>query len=277
MTVLVVDRLGKAFRRYASETRRVLSWFGLPVRPAAETWVLRDVSFRVEPGEAIGIIGQNGAGKSTLLKLITGTLQPTEGGVVTTGRVAAILELGMGFNPDLTPRQNVVYVAGLMGLAQEEIVRVLPWIEGFAEIGTYFDQPVRILSSGMQMRVAFALATAVRPDLLIVDEALAVGDSYFQHKSFERIRALKREGASLLIVSHDPSSIQAICDRAILLDRGTVAREGAPQDVIDFYNALVAAKESRAIEVKETDGARPQTISGNKDAVVETNGLFGPD
>lgn len=277
MTVLAVDRLGKAFRRYASETRRVLSWFGLPVRPAAETWVLRDVSFRVEPGEAIGIIGQNGAGKSTLLKLITGTLQPTEGGVVTTGRVAAILELGMGFNPDLTPRQNVVYVAGLMGLAQEEIVRVLPWIEGFAEIGTYFDQPVRILSSGMQMRVAFALATAVRPDLLIVDEALAVGDSYFQHKSFERIRALKREGASLLIVSHDPSSIQAICDRAILLDQGTVAREGAPQDVIDFYNALVAAKESRAIEVKETEGARRQTISGNKDAVVETIGLFGPD
>ena len=146
-------------------------------------WVLRDVSFTVAPGEAVGIIGLNGAGKSTLLKMITGTTQPTEGSVFMSGRVAALLELGMGFHPDFTGRQNAYMAGQLLGYSVEDIARLMPEIEAFAEIGDYIDQPVRVYSSGMQMRLAFSVATAIRPDTLIVDEALSVGDTYFQHKS----------------------------------------------------------------------------------------------
>jgi ABC-type polysaccharide/polyol phosphate transport system ATPase subunit len=156
------------------------------VLPAAKApilhWVLRDISFRVEPGEAVGIIGINGAGKSTLLKIITGTTQLTTGRVELTGSVAAMLELGMGFHPDFTGRQNVFMAGQLLGMGAEEISRLMSGIESFAEIGEYIDQPVRVYSSGMQMRLAFSVATARRPDILIVDEALSVGDAYFQHK-----------------------------------------------------------------------------------------------
>ena len=167
--VLRVDALGKAFRQYRSEWQRVISWFGVSVRPAAEDWVLRGVSFSVAPGEAVGIVGQNGAGKSTLLKLITGTLRPSEGGVQVNGRISAILELGMGFNPEFTGRQNAYHATGLMGFSREAIEKAMPEIEAFAEIGKYFDQPLRTYSSGMQMRVAFSVATAFRPEILIID------------------------------------------------------------------------------------------------------------
>ena len=243
---LRVEGVGKAYRVWGSEWLRAASWFGLPTRPREEHWVLRDVSFSIAPGEAVGVIGQNGAGKSTLLKLITGTAQPTEGRVTRTGRVAAILELGMGFNQDLTGRQNAFHSAGLMGYSQEQIAEAMPEIEAFAEIGEYFDEPVRTYSSGMQVRVAFAVATAFTPDLLIVDEALAVGDSYFQHKSFDRMRRFREEGTSIMLVSHSPSDVKALCDRVILLDKGQVLKDGAPDEVIDFYNALIARKENEA-------------------------------
>ena len=242
---LHVQGLGKAYRQYGSELRRVLSWFSVPVTAQSEQWVLRDISFSVGPGEAVGIIGQNGAGKSTLLKLITGTARPTEGSVHLQGRIAAILELGMGFNPDLTGRQNAYHAAGLMGFSHDDIDRVIAEIENFAEIGDYFDQPTRTYSSGMQMRVAFAVATAIRPDLLIVDEALSVGDAYFQHKSFDRIREFQKQGTSLLLVSHDKGAIQSICNRAILLEKGRVLRDGPPEEVTDLYNALIAERENR--------------------------------
>jgi lipopolysaccharide transport system ATP-binding protein len=194
---LCVENLGKAYRRYASEWQRVLSWCRAGFAPEEEKWVLRNLTFSVVPGEAVGIIGQNGAGKSTLLKLITGTARPTEGRIHISGRIAAMLELGMGFNPELTGRQNAYHAAGLMGHSLADIERVMPEIEAFAEIGEYFDQPVRIYSSGMQARLAFSVATAFRPDLLIVDEVLSVGDSYFQHKSFGKIRQFKDEGTSV--------------------------------------------------------------------------------
>lgn len=219
--------------------------------PYEEHWVLKDVSFSLRAGETVGIVGQNGAGKSTLLKLITGTTRPTQGQVQLRGRVAAILELGMGFNPDFTGRQNAYHSAGLMGHRQTDIDRAMAEIEAFAEIGEYFDQPLRTYSSGMQMRLAFSVATAFRPDLLIVDEALAVGDSYFQHKSFDRIRRFREAGVSIMLVSHGMGDVRTLCDRVILLDKGRVIKDGLPDEVVDYYNALTAEKENAKLSVEQ--------------------------
>jgi len=273
-TLLSVQNLGKAFRSYRSEWRRFARWFGLPVTPCEEHWVLRNISFDIQPGEAIGIIGQNGAGKSTLLKMITGTLQPTEGQVQVNGRIAAILELGMGFNPELTGRQNVYHAAGLMGFSAEQTQQAMPDIEAFAEVGEYFDEPVRVYSSGMQMRVAFAVATAFRPEILIIDEALSVGDTYFQHKSFSRIREFQEQGTTLLIVSHDRNAIQSLCNRAILLESGNVIKDGSPEEVFDFYNALIAEKEHSTVEVTKLADGKVQTTSGTGEARIEEIALY---
>ncbi|ATV16511.1 sugar ABC transporter ATP-binding protein [Pseudomonas avellanae] len=268
MSLLSVKNLGKAYRVYASEFQRIGRWFGISTKPKEEYWVLKHVNFSIHAGEAIGIVGQNGAGKSTLLKMITGTLQPTEGSVQVNGRIAAILELGMGFTADLTGRQNVYHAAGLMGFNADRIDEVIKEIEAFAEIGTYFDEPVRTYSSGMQMRVAFAVATAIRPEILIVDEALSVGDSYFQHKSFDRIREFQQQGTTLLIVSHDRGSIQALCNRAILLEKGTVIKDGKPEEVMDFYNALIAEKENSTVQTRELEEGGVQTRSGSGEATI---------
>ncbi len=236
--------------------------------------MLKHINFAIEPGEAIGIIGQNGAGKSTLLKMITGTLQPTQGRVQVNGRIAAILELGMGFNPELSGRQNVYHAAGLMGFDVQQINDVIGDIEAFAEIGEYFDEAVRTYSSGMQMRVAFAVATAFRPEILIVDEALSVGDSYFQHKSFERIREFQRLGTSLLIVSHDRGAIQSLCSRALLLENGSIIKDGPPEQVMDYYNALIAEKENSTVQVKQLADGTVQTQSGSGEATIGTVALY---
>lgn len=273
MTLLVAENLHKSFRSYTAEWRRLASWFGLPFKPVTESHVLRGVNFSVGPGEAVGIVGQNGAGKSTLLKIITGTLVPTEGKVTVSGRVSAILELGMGFNPELTGRQNVYHAASLMGFDHHEVSQVIHEIEAFAEIGHWFDEPVRVYSSGMQVRVAFAVATAWRPQLLIVDEALSVGDTYFQHKSFARIREFQQQGTSLLIVSHDRAAIQALCDRAILLDQGRVLQDGDPEEVMDFYNALIAEKEGPTVKVTRGADGKAQTSSGTGAARVDSIAL----
>jgi lipopolysaccharide transport system ATP-binding protein len=274
--LLVAENLGKVYRSYRSESRRVLGWLGLPSAPIAEHWALRHVGFQVAAGEALGIVGQNGAGKSTLLKLVTGTARPNEGRVAVRGRVSAILELGMGFDGDLSGRDNCRHAAGLMGHAGRAIDAMLPAVEEFAEIGEYFDQPVRTYSSGMQMRIAFAIATAVRPDLLIVDEALSVGDAYFQHKSFARIRAYREQGTALLIVSHDPGAVKQLCDRALLLEDGRLLRDGRPDEVLDFYNALIAERENSRIEVTRADDGRARTVSGTGEAVVESLVLCDP-
>lgn len=268
MSLMSVQNLGKSYRSYYSEMQRLASWFGAQIQPKEERWILRHISFDIQPGESIGIMGQNGAGKSTLLKMITGTLQPTEGAVHINGRIAAILELGMGFNPELTGRQNAMHSAGLMGYGHEDIMRAMPDIEAFAEIGEYFDQPVRTYSSGMQVRVAFAVATAFRPEILIVDEALSVGDSYFQHKSFERIRQFQEQGTTLLIVSHDPSSILTLCSRTLLLENGTVIKDGPPQEVIDLYNAIIAEKENSTVQVRRLEDGSAQTISGTGEVQI---------
>jgi lipopolysaccharide transport system ATP-binding protein len=179
----------------------------------------------------------------------------------------------MGFHPDLTGRQNVYHSAGIMGFTREQIDAAIDRIQDFAEIGDYFDQPVRLYSSGMQVRVAFSVATFYTPDILIIDEALSVGDAYFQHKSFERIRELRSEGTTLLIVSHDKNAIQSICNRAILLEKGTIAKDGEPEEVMDYYNALVVERENRTVVQNEKEG-RVETISGTGEATVHRSGLY---
>ena len=275
MGTIVVSQLGKAYKQYVGRWSRLAewlipAWLGPLARPRhVLKWVLKDISFTVQPGEAVGIVGINGAGKSTLLKMITGTTQPSAGSVHMTGRVAALLELGMGFHPDFTGRQNVLMAGQLLGLSAQEIEQLMPEIEAFAEIGEYIDQPVRVYSSGMQMRLAFSVATARRPDILIVDEALSVGDAYFQHKSFDRIRAYGKQGTTLLIVSHDKGSIQGICDRAILLDAGRLSMEGAPDAVMDYYNALLAERENSTVRQQVNDQGKVQTVSGSGEVTIE--------
>lgn len=278
MGTIAVERLGKAYKHYASRGQRLAEWL-LPFGRERHQlkWVLRDVSFTVQPGRALGIIGVNGAGKSTLLKMITGTTQPTTGSVQITGRVAALLELGLGFHPDFTGRQNAVMAAQLLGLQPHDIEQAMPGIEAFAEIGEYMDEPVRVYSSGMQMRLAFSVATAVRPDVLIVDEALSVGDTYFQHKSFDRIREFRAQGTTLLIVSHDKSAIQTICDEAILLHEGKLAMHGEPEAVMDYYNALIAEKENSTVRQRAGAEGRLQTISGSGEVTIEHVALVRGD
>ncbi|MDO9164202.1 MAG: ATP-binding cassette domain-containing protein [Methylococcaceae bacterium] len=278
MGTISITNLGKAYKQYPTRWSRLVEWFVPFSKPQHQLkWVLQDINFTVNPGEAVGIIGINGAGKSTLLKMIVGTTQPTTGSINITGRVAALLELGMGFHPDFTGRQNTYLAGQLLGMSVEEITSLMPEIEAFAEIGDYMDQPVRVYSSGMQMRVAFSIATARRPDVLIVDEALSVGDTYFQHKSFDRIREFRKQGTTLLIVSHDKSAIQSICDRAILLNEGKLAMQGQPEAVMDYYNAMIAHKENSKIEQIVLDIGKVQTISGTGEAEIENEtGLVVP-
>lgn len=278
MGAIIVKGLGKAYKQYGNRWSRLAEWILPGDKPRHKLkWVLQDISFELAPGDAVGIIGINGAGKSTLLKLITGTAQPTTGSVDISGSVAALLELGMGFHPDFTGRQNVFMAGQLLGLSVPELEQMMPQIEAFAEIGDYIDQPVRVYSSGMQMRLAFSVATVRRPDVLIVDEALSVGDAYFQHKSFERIRAFRKDGTTLLIVSHDRAAMQSICDRAILLDSGRLAKQGTPEEVMDYYNALIAEREGSTVEQVRTPEGRVQTTSGNGHANVTEVALENED
>lgn len=276
---IVVNNIGKAYKRYPSRWSRLLEWFDSTGRVRHQAhWVLRGVSFEVAPGEAVGIIGNNGAGKSTLLKIITGTTQPTEGQVELGGRVAALLELGMGFHPEFTGRQNAFMAGQLLGHSTATIAQHFAEIEAFAEIGDYIDQPVRTYSSGMQVRLAFSVATLVRPDILIVDEALSVGDAYFQHKSFERIRQFRDQGTTLLFVSHSPGAVKTLCNRAILLDQGIIAREGSSDEVLDYYNAVIARQEADQ-HIREVESATQKNIirSGNQAAVIEMADMVQQD
>ncbi|HTH59869.1 MAG TPA: ABC transporter ATP-binding protein [Paraburkholderia sp.] len=275
MGTITVTNLGKAYKQYPTRWSRLFEWMD-PRRKQHHTqhWVLQDVNFSVRSGEALGIIGINGAGKSTLLKMIVGTTQPSVGSVTLTGRLAALLELGMGFHPDFTGRQNVMMAGQLLGYTVEELLALMPEIEAFAEIGEYIDQPVRVYSSGMQVRLAFSVATARRPDVLIVDEALSVGDAYFQHKSFDRIREFRKQGTTLLIVAHDKAAIQAICDRAILLNAGRLELEGPPEAVMDYYNAMLADRKNQEVKQETLDDGAVQTISGSGEAVIDEVALL---
>jgi len=216
--VLELCNVGKAYRRYPNARARLIETVGPWLGKRHETvWVLRNVNLVVRRGESVGIVGHNGAGKSTLLKLITGTAKPTDGSVHSDGRIAAILELGMGFHPEFTGRQNAWMSGQLLGLSAKDVSDAMPAVEAFAEVGTYFDQPLRVYSSGMQVRLAFSVATAVRPDVLIVDEALSVGDTYFQHKCTARMRWFRDQGTTMLLVSRSQGVAQTVVVVAALL------------------------------------------------------------
>ena len=267
--ILSVQNICKTYLDYESNFKRFASWFSKNKEEKNVKTVLKDVSFDVGAGEVVGLIGQNGAGKSTLLKIISHTLKPSSGRVTSSAKISSILELGMGFHGDLTGRQNAYQSCSLMGYSKEQIDEIIAYIEDFAEIGEYFDYPVRIYSSGMQMRLAFSVVTANRPDILIIDEALSVGDVYFQHKSFDKIKEFKSLGTTLIIVSHDSGAIKSICDRVILLEKGQILKDGEPEAVLDYYNALISKKQDVQISQVALENGKIATISGNKKACIK--------
>ncbi|CAH6927677.1 Teichoic acid export ATP-binding protein TagH [Vibrio chagasii] len=211
---------------------------------------LRGVSFSINKGETVGIVGRNGSGKSTILQIICGTLSANTGVVATCGRIAALLELGSGFNPEFTGRENVYMNAAILGLSREETKKKFPAIEQFADIGDFIDQPVKTYSSGMVVRLAFAVSINVDPEILIVDEALAVGDELFQRKCFSRIEEIKKQGATILFVSHSGSTIIELCDRAILMDNGEQIAIGSPKEIVNSYQKLLYAPEDKKFEIR---------------------------
>ncbi|QNQ41343.1 ABC transporter ATP-binding protein [Brucella intermedia] len=217
-----------------------------------EFWALRDVSFQLRKGETVGIIGRNGSGKSTLLQLICGTLMPTNGNISVRGRIAALLELGAGFNPEFSGRDNVFVSASIAGISQEDMRRRFSDIEAFADIGEFIDQPVKTYSSGMFVRLAFATAIHTSPDILVVDEALAVGDTAFQTKCLTRIRELQKRGVTILLVTHSTNTLLEYCDRAIYLKKGTKVLDGACREVVKQYaDDLVEEEGGIALSVRQ--------------------------
>ena len=235
-----VSKLYRLYRRPADRLRELLP----RARPRhTDFWALRDIGFEVENGETLGLVGPNGCGKSTLLQIVCGILQPTSGRVVTRGRIAALLELGAGFNPEFTGRENVYLNGEIMGLSRGEIDKAMPSIESFAEIGEFIARPVKEYSSGMYVRLAFSTAIHVDPEILIVDEALAVGDAVFANRCVRKFQELRERKITVLFVSHDLGLVKQLSDRAILLLNGRIAAQGAPNDVINRYIGLVLAKE----------------------------------
>lgn len=247
-----VQSLSKCYHIYDKPRDRLLQMLVRGRRQYfREFWAVRSVDFTIAKGETVGIVGRNGSGKSTLLQMICGTLNPTSGSIVTNGRIAALLELGSGFNPDFTGRENVYLNASILGLSKEETDLRFADIAAFADIGDFIEQPVKSYSSGMMVRLAFAVAINVDPEILIVDEALSVGDEVFQRKCFSRIEAIKRNGATILFVSHSGSTIVELCDRVILMDAGEKLSIGLPKTIVGKYQKLIYAPEEKRAALRE--------------------------
>jgi ABC-type polysaccharide/polyol phosphate transport system, ATPase component len=253
-----VKNLSKCYQVFEKPRDRLLQMFFRKKKFYKEFWALKNISLDVGDGETVGIIGRNGSGKSTLLQIICGTLSSTSGNVTVKGRIAALLELGSGFNPEFTGRENVYLNASLLGLTKDETDRKLDDILEFAEIGDFIDQPVKNYSSGMVIRLAFAVQAQIEPDILVVDEALAVGDAKFQAKCFNRLKQLKEQGTSILLVTHSSEQIVTHCSKAILIDNGSMIAAGEPRDVVNRYMDLLFGKEKKdntpppAVEKKDT-------------------------
>lgn len=247
---LLVEGVGKVYRRYASPWDRVRQALRREAAHVDEHWALRGIDFRVARGETVGLVGRNGSGKSTLLQIIAGTMTPTVGRVQAVGRISALLELGAGFHPDFTGRENARLNAAILGLDDRQIAEAMPSIAAFADLGDHLDQPLRTYSSGMGVRLAFAVAVHVEPDILIVDEALAVGDEAFQRKCFARLERFRAGGGTILFVSHAASHVTTLCDRAILIDDGEKLAEGPPRAVVAQYHRLLFSQPERRAQLR---------------------------
>lgn len=297
--MVLVQNVSKLYRLYNRPSDRLFEL--LPFRKAplhSNFWALKNVSFTLEPGEILGIVGPNGSGKSTLLQVVSGILRPTSGRVSIEGRVAALLELGAGFNPDFSGRENVFLNSEIMGLSRKHTERIFPSIQKFADIGDFIDRPVKEYSSGMYVRLAFATAIHVEPDILIVDEALAVGDAIFANRCLQKLEELKERKVTILFVSHDLGLVKRLCHRAILMTKGEVLCEGRPPEVVNRYVGLVHEKDGAseavealignfrhgdassritAVEVLNSEGAVTNTLRSGESVRVRIEARFDND
>ncbi|HNW40152.1 MAG TPA: ABC transporter ATP-binding protein, partial [Candidatus Omnitrophota bacterium] len=290
--VLKIENIGKRYEIYNAPHHRLLqTLFRGRKQFYKEFWALRDVSFEVKRGECVGIIGRNGSGKSTLLQVVTGTLEPTLGKVEVRGRVSALLELGSGFNPEFTGRENVYVNGAILGLSKAEMDKKFDEIAAFADIGEFIEQPVKIYSSGMYVRLAFAIAINVDPDILIIDEALSVGDIRFQVKCYRKLEEFREKGKTIVFVSHSSTDVVRLCNRAIWLDSGSIRKSGISKNIVEEYHAWmvhdtgvqqVAELPAIALENKDPkyDLVPVPTnalITGEVGAFVELVGFFTED
>ncbi len=273
-SIIKIENLSKRFRVYDKPLDRLKEWLtphGMSYHWAF--WALQNINLEVKSGAALGIVGANGAGKSTLLKILCGTLSPTSGSIEANGRITGLLELGSGFHPEFTGRQNIFLNARLLGLSDSEIQEKLSEIISFAEIDDFIDHPIRIYSTGMVLRLGFSIAANVDPDILVIDEALAVGDAYFQQKCLRHLKKFRENNGTLIFVSHDPGAVKLLCDEAILLHEHQIVESGNPEDVLNYYNALIARHVSDTasfrIEKKQSNIKQPATQrSGTFDALL---------
>ena len=288
-----VEHVKKVYKLYNKNSDRLKDAFGIGKKTrGTDHYALDDVSFSVQQGETVGIIGTNGSGKSTMLKIITGVLNPSEGEVKVNGRISALLELGAGFNQDYTGIENIYLNGTMIGFTKEEIDARLQDILDFADIGDFVNQPVKTYSSGMFVRLAFAVAINIEPEILIVDEALSVGDIFFQTKCYHKFEEFKKMGKTILFVSHDLGSIGKYCDRVILLNKGKKLAEGEPKEIIDLYKKVMAEEKMGHTEEKKPAGHRisegeswkqymilnpDKQEYGDKAAVIEDFGIFDQD
>ncbi len=262
--LITAENLAKTYLIYSNPAHRLwqMVWRGAK-QFYTPFEALKPISFTIARGETVGIVGRNGSGKSTLLQLLAGTLTPTGGRVEIGGKVAALLELGAGFNPEFTGKENVYLNASVLGLSREQTAEAYSGIVAFAGIGDFIDRPVSTYSSGMVVRLAFAIATAAQPDILIVDEALSVGDEAFQRKCFARIELMKQRGATILFVSHSAQTVIQLCDRALWIDSGSLQRDGKPKEVIDAYHRFLNQENTRTNSLLSAEETREEdNISG---------------
>jgi lipopolysaccharide transport system ATP-binding protein len=258
--MISVESLSKVFRLYQDPKDRLKEIISRR-RFSREITALNDITFTVKEGETLGIIGENGAGKSTLLKILTGILLPTEGEVHVDGNITGLLELGTGFNPEFTGLKNIYMNGLLIGMSREELDSKVNDIIAFTELGKFIDEPVKTYSSGMVMRLAFSIAIHAEPSAFVIDEALSVGDAYFQQKCMKRIREFRENGGSIVFVSHDMNAVKVLCDRALLLSHGSVIEKGEPEKVMNTYNFLLA-KKSKGEEIR-FEGSGDKKSYGN--------------
>lgn len=271
-----LNNVSKSFKRYAHPVDRLKDLLFPNQTRGDQFWALQNVNLEIPRGETWGLVGRNGSGKSTLLQILVGTLTPTSGSVKVTGRISALLELGSGFNPEFTGRQNVFFSGQILGLDQKEIEAKFDTIASFADIGDFIDQPVKTYSSGMFIRLAFAVATSVEPDILVVDEALAVGDEVFQRKCFARIQSIQEQGGTILFVSHSASSIIELCNQAVLMDQGELLLQGKPKKIVSKYHKLIYAPEDQLATIRKEIKELDLDQETQQEIAVERDDLMNP-